>query len=74
MTDHIVLYGKGGAGTSSLTSNVSAALVEAGFRVLQIGCSPKGDSSAILNGGFHRMFPLNFIQNEQKQHIGLFYA
>lgn len=53
MTDQIVLYGKGGAGTSTLTSNVSAALVEAGFRVLQIGCSPKGDSSAILNGGFH---------------------
>jgi nitrogenase iron protein NifH len=52
MTEHIVLYGKGGAGTSTLVSNISAALVEAGFRVLQIGCSLKGDSCGILNGGF----------------------
>jgi nitrogenase iron protein NifH len=51
MTEHIVFYGKGGVGTSTLTSNVSAALVEAGFRVLQIGCGPKGDSCSILNGG-----------------------
>lgn len=51
MTEHIVLYGKGGVGTSTLTSNVSAALVEAGFRVLQIGCGSKGDSCSILNAG-----------------------
>jgi nitrogenase iron protein NifH len=52
MTEHIAFYGKGGVGTSTLISNISAALVEAGFRVLQIGSSPKGDSSSILNGGF----------------------
>lgn len=51
MTEHIVLYGKGGVGTSTLVSNISAALVEAGFRVLQIGCGLKGDSCGILNGG-----------------------
>lgn len=51
MTDHIVVFGKGGAGTSTLVSNLSAALVEAGFRVLQIGFSSKGDSCSILNGG-----------------------
>jgi nitrogenase iron protein NifH len=51
MTEHIVMYGKGGVGTSTLVSNISAALVEAGFRVLQIGCSLKGDSCVILNGG-----------------------
>jgi nitrogenase iron protein NifH len=51
MTEHIVMYGKGGVGVSTLVSNTSAALVEAGFRVLQIGCSLKGDSSGILNGG-----------------------
>jgi len=51
MTEHIVLYGKGGVGTSTLISNISAALVEAGFRVLQIGCGLKGDSCGILNGG-----------------------
>lgn len=51
MTDHIVLYGKGGVGTSTLASNVSAALVEAGFRVLQIGCNQNGDSCTTLNEG-----------------------
>jgi len=51
MAEHIALYGKGGAGTSTLISNISAALVEAGFRVLQIGCSLKGDSCGTLYGG-----------------------
>ncbi|HIJ96607.1 MAG TPA: hypothetical protein HPP94_12885, partial [Desulfuromonadales bacterium] len=52
MTEHIVFYGKGGVGTSTIVSNVSAALVEAGFRILQVGCGPQGDSSTTLNGGF----------------------
>ncbi|MEI6208516.1 MAG: hypothetical protein WCP20_17195 [Desulfuromonadales bacterium] len=52
MTEHIVLYGKGGVGTSTVASNVSAALVEAGFRILLVGCGLKGDSCSILNGGF----------------------
>jgi nitrogenase iron protein NifH len=51
MTEHIILYGKGGVGTSTLTSNLSAALVEAGFRVLQVGCSRNGDACLTLNGG-----------------------
>ncbi|BCS54139.1 nitrogenase iron protein [Geobacter sp. SVR] len=51
MTEHIVLYGKGGVGSSTLTSNITAALVEAGFRVLQIGCGPKADSCSMLNKG-----------------------
>lgn len=51
MADHIAFYGKGGVGTSTLISNISAALVEAGFRVLQIGCGPIGDSCGVLNGG-----------------------
>ena len=63
MTEHIVLYGKGGVGTSTLVSNISAALVEAGFRVLQIGCSLKGDSSCILNGG--RLIPTVWEQYEK---------
>jgi nitrogenase iron protein NifH len=51
MTDHIAFYGKGGVGKSTLISNISAALVEAGFRVLQIGCGLTGDSCGILTGG-----------------------
>lgn len=51
MTEQIVFYGKGGVGKSTLISNISAALVETGFKVMQIGCDPKGDSTSILNGG-----------------------
>jgi nitrogenase iron protein NifH len=51
MTEQIAFYGKGGVGKSTLISNLSAAIVEAGFRVMQIGCDPKGDSCSILNGG-----------------------
>lgn len=47
----IAVYGKGGIGKSSIASNVSVALAELGLKVLQIGCSPKGDSTALLNGG-----------------------
>jgi nitrogenase iron protein NifH len=52
MADHLAFYGKGGVGTSTLVSNISASLVEAGFRVLQIGCGLTGDSCGILTGGF----------------------
>lgn len=48
---HIAVYGKGGIGKSTTTSNISAALAEAGHRVIQIGCDPKSDSTTILRGG-----------------------
>ncbi|NTW89196.1 MAG: AAA family ATPase, partial [Desulfobulbaceae bacterium] len=41
---HIAIYGKGGIGKSTTTSNISAALAESGYRVIQIGCDPKSDS------------------------------
>lgn len=48
---HIAIYGKGGIGKSTTTSNISAALAEAGHRVIQIGCDPKSDSTNTLRGG-----------------------
>jgi len=48
---HIAIYGKGGIGKSTTTSNISAALAEAGHRVIQIGCDPKNDSTNTLRGG-----------------------
>jgi nitrogenase iron protein NifH len=47
---HIAIYGKGGIGKSTTTSNLSAALAEAGYRVIQIGCDPKSDSTNTLRG------------------------
>lgn len=47
---HIAFYGKGGGGTSTVASNVSAALAEAGHRVILIGCDPQNDSTSTLRG------------------------
>ena len=51
MAKHIALYGKGGVGKTTLATNISAALVEAGFSIVLVGCDPKGDSSSLLNNG-----------------------
>jgi nitrogenase iron protein NifH len=47
----IAIYGKGGIGKSTTTSNLSAALSVAGYKVLQFGCDPKSDSTNTLRGG-----------------------
>jgi nitrogenase iron protein NifH len=46
----IAIYGKGGIGKSTVTSNLAAALSRHA-RVMQIGCDPKADSTANLTGG-----------------------
>ncbi|MCR5162235.1 MAG: AAA family ATPase, partial [Lachnospiraceae bacterium] len=46
----IAVYGKGGIGKSTTVSNVSAALAEMGYKVMQIGCDPKADSTVSLHG------------------------
>ncbi len=47
----IAIYGKGGIGKSTTTSHLSAALALKGYRVMQIGCDPKSDSTKNLMGG-----------------------
>ncbi len=47
----IALYGKGGIGKSTTTSNLSVMLAKQGYRVMQIGCDPKADSTRMLTGG-----------------------
>jgi light-independent protochlorophyllide reductase subunit L len=42
------VYGKGGIGKSTTSSNLSAAFSRLGKRVLQIGCDPKHDSTFTL--------------------------
>jgi nitrogenase iron protein NifH len=47
----IAIYGKGGIGKSTTTSNLSAALAELGLKVMQFGCDPKSDSTNTLRNG-----------------------
>lgn len=44
----IALYGKGGIGKSTVASHLSYTFAERGLRVLQMGCSPKNDSTYLL--------------------------
>ena len=51
----IAIYGKGGIGKSTVSSNLSMAFREHGLTVMQVGCDPKRDSTRSLTGG--RMIP-----------------
>ena len=60
----IAIYGKGGIGKSTTTSNLSAVLAEMGHRVMQIGCDPKADSTRNLMAG--RLIPTVLGQIQEK--------
>lgn len=45
------IYGKGGIGKSTTTTALSCAFSEMGYKVMQIGCDPKADSTLYLHHG-----------------------
>lgn len=47
----IAVYGKGGIGKSTTVSNLSASFAGMGYKVMQIGCDPKADSTKLILGG-----------------------
>lgn len=59
----IAIYGKGGIGKSTVTSNLAAAFAGMGKRVIQIGCDPKADSTINLLGGE----PLKPVMNYMRE-------
>ena len=63
----IAIYGKGGIGKSTVTSNLSAALATLGKRVIQIGCDPKADSTVNLLGGEPLTPVMNFIRDYDRE-------
>ena len=61
----LALYGKGGIGKSTTAGNVSAALAADGYRVMQIGCDPKADSTRIPMRGERIMTVLDAMREAE---------
>ena len=59
----IAIYGKGGIGKSTTTSNLSAALANKGYKVMQIGCDPKADSTSAHLGGQQQKTILDHVRS-----------
>ncbi|MDR0391539.1 MAG: AAA family ATPase [Planctomycetaceae bacterium] len=60
----IAIYGKGGIGKSTTTSNISAALSTLGYKVMQFGCDPKSDSTNTLRAGQYIPTVLDTIRDK----------
>jgi nitrogenase iron protein NifH len=58
----IAIYGKGGIGKSTVTSSISAAITSLGYKVMQIGCDPKADSTLNLTGGKETVSVIKYLQ------------
>ena len=58
----IAIYGKGGIGKSTITSNLAAAFATLGKKVIQIGCDPKADSTINLLGGTTPIPVMNYMR------------
>lgn len=67
----IAIYGKGGIGKSTTTSNLSAALSQMGYRVMQIGCDPKADSTKSLMSGKNIPTVLDQIRDKGPNSVSL---
>jgi nitrogenase iron protein NifH len=62
----IAIYGKGGIGKSTTTSNIAASLATSGYRVMQVGCDPKSDSTNTLRGGKYIPTILDTLREKNK--------
>ena len=65
------IYGKGGIGKSTVTSNLSAAFAMRGKKVIQIGCDPKADSTGNLLAGKPLMPVMNYLREHDEDPTSL---
>lgn len=62
----LAVYGKGGIGKSTVTSNLAAAFAAMGKKVIQIGCDPKADSTINLLGGEALLPVMNYLREKDE--------
>lgn len=60
----IAIYGKGGIGKSTTTQNLTAGLLDAGKKVMIVGCDPKADSTRLMLGGLAQKTVLDTLREE----------
>ena len=63
----VAIYGKGGIGKSTVTSNLAAAFASMGKKVIQIGCDPKAYSTINLLGGEPLRPVMNYMREEDEE-------
>ena len=63
----VAVYGKGGIGKSTVTSNLAAAFAMMGKKVIQIGCDPKADSTINLLGGEPLKPVMNYMREQDEE-------
>ena len=59
------IYGKGGIGKSTTTTALSCAFRDMGYKVMQIGCDPKADSTLYLHNGQRIETILNVLKRKK---------
>ena len=67
----IAIYGKGGIGKSTTTQNLSAALAEAGKKLMIVGCDPKADSTRLILGGLMQETVLDAMRQKDEDDLEL---
>lgn len=63
----LAFYGKGGIGKSTTVSNLAVCFAQMGYRVMQIGCDPKADSTLNLREGEPKRSVMSLLKEKNRK-------